>query len=482
MRRIYKKASIVNIWLGDEADDSNLAMKVLVDIGKVHKRAPGEKDDEYPHHDAKQKECNWNALYALLRRPWWQRSWIRQEVALARRTTLHCGEQSCELNVVFSGVDALNYVEGSLGFEAPYKDRSSSVYDGAIWLPHYRHAGLLSRLLRDTNRGNSFTNLTGLLLHTRFCKATDPHDKVFSMLGLVDPDECNLRADYRAEVRHVFMSAAKAVLMKEGGLHILAASQNPERTNGPSWMPNLLEDWKAEPFQPGLSRSTGGSTSGCVKFDGDTLLVKGHTFDSIATISPAFVRQDSTSEDLDEIYSAWQGLVSELLNDGKVAANISRILENDLTGLYAKDRNWVYFLSAGTYPSQSSPMSREGDFLPLSENDLRKEKDTMDFKLVQAYFLPEDFYRNVHPKRNIRAVMRKFGPGRRLAITRTGAPVWVPADTKVGDVVAQFQSALFAYIMREEKNAGEYGLVGEAYVPKYFLTDYFVDDGYLRII
>src|SRR5437667_6878010 len=36
----------------------------------------------------------WAALSALMRRPWFSRCWIIQEIALAKSATLHCGKDS----------------------------------------------------------------------------------------------------------------------------------------------------------------------------------------------------------------------------------------------------------------------------------------------------------------------------------------------------------------------------------------------------
>lgn len=42
---------------------------------------------------AKGVERDWKALDALLKRPWFNRRWVIQEIALAPTATVHCGEQ-----------------------------------------------------------------------------------------------------------------------------------------------------------------------------------------------------------------------------------------------------------------------------------------------------------------------------------------------------------------------------------------------------
>lgn len=89
MRRIYKLAVSVQVWLCEEADDSSVAIDLLNTLGAPPKRAPGEKTIQYPSFTEDEIIRNWNALRALFKRPWWERVWIRQKIAL--KITVSCG-------------------------------------------------------------------------------------------------------------------------------------------------------------------------------------------------------------------------------------------------------------------------------------------------------------------------------------------------------------------------------------------------------
>jgi hypothetical protein len=71
MRRIYKRASSVQVWLGEEADDSGIAMNLLSILGAPPMRAPGQKELSYPPVTTEEVKRNWAALQALFNRPWW---------------------------------------------------------------------------------------------------------------------------------------------------------------------------------------------------------------------------------------------------------------------------------------------------------------------------------------------------------------------------------------------------------------------------
>ncbi|KAF9875711.1 heterokaryon incompatibility protein [Colletotrichum karsti] len=98
MRDIYAAAWQVVVWLGPEADDSELAMSALSWIA-ARNRTPSPYDGFYREStkiDARPlfiiwgtfksplKKAVYKALFSLLSRPYWQRMWILQEVAMAR--------------------------------------------------------------------------------------------------------------------------------------------------------------------------------------------------------------------------------------------------------------------------------------------------------------------------------------------------------------------------------------------------------------
>ena len=87
MGQIYRNATSVSVWLGEHCDDSELAMRFIQDtIPTPGTSSSITSSPEYA------KE--WEAVAALLRRPWFSRRWSVQEISLARRATVHCGADS----------------------------------------------------------------------------------------------------------------------------------------------------------------------------------------------------------------------------------------------------------------------------------------------------------------------------------------------------------------------------------------------------
>jgi hypothetical protein len=84
MAEIYSEASNVCVWLGTEANNSDKALKFIDRVLNL------DEIDQLVTDEFKAEE--WHAFSELIRRPWFNRRWIVQEVAMAKRATMHCGE------------------------------------------------------------------------------------------------------------------------------------------------------------------------------------------------------------------------------------------------------------------------------------------------------------------------------------------------------------------------------------------------------
>lgn len=104
MAQIYKSARRVVVWLGDsgEEDNSGLALQTLDYLGRqVIVTQDGwiftapDADEPYwceGRHPLPYKEDQWIAISHILRRPWFTRVWIIQEIQLANSSAiLQCG-------------------------------------------------------------------------------------------------------------------------------------------------------------------------------------------------------------------------------------------------------------------------------------------------------------------------------------------------------------------------------------------------------
>lgn len=80
---IFSQAKNVCVWLGPAAENSDEAMDFVDQVSHL-----GRLDQLVSDPDSID---NWKALAALMRRPWFSRRWIIQEIAFARQATVYCG-------------------------------------------------------------------------------------------------------------------------------------------------------------------------------------------------------------------------------------------------------------------------------------------------------------------------------------------------------------------------------------------------------
>jgi hypothetical protein len=85
MGQIFKGARKVTVWLGEDYDDSKAGMQLAKQLLSIARYQPvsglGSADLE-THGLPKQGHRRWTALLQILRRPWFWRTWVVQEVVL----------------------------------------------------------------------------------------------------------------------------------------------------------------------------------------------------------------------------------------------------------------------------------------------------------------------------------------------------------------------------------------------------------------
>ncbi|KAK3984187.1 ankyrin repeat-containing domain protein [Cladorrhinum sp. PSN332] len=185
MARIYAQATRVVVWLGEAAGDSDQA------LDRIQAAA------ESPAQPSFQE----TAIFALLRRSWFQRVWVLQEVAAARHILLKCGQLEVDGYAFCLGLSALNHLSLSATTYA-----AAFLMRGSIF--RSRRVNIASTV--DQPQGRRFSlNIRPLselidMYHTR--EATDLRDKVYALLGMCTDNlsETEISANYQIPWQQVF--------------------------------------------------------------------------------------------------------------------------------------------------------------------------------------------------------------------------------------------------------------------------------------
>ncbi|CAI6332876.1 unnamed protein product [Periconia digitata] len=202
------------------------------------------------------------ALRTFFQRPWWQRIWIFQELVLAKKAVLVCGEMTMPWNDFHRAVgiiavlcmdEAQELKKGNRAYVSPnHRSRLLKDIQDLVW-----PVGIM-QVYRDKRATNSPISLEALLWTTSAFKATDGRDKVYAVLGLVNDDpEINevIRPDYSISTDTLYRKVALYIIEHHQDLRVL---ENEFDNTGKcskngvlcleSWMPDFNHRLKGIPI------------------------------------------------------------------------------------------------------------------------------------------------------------------------------------------------------------------------------------------
>ena len=96
MRIIYGNARSVIGWLGETDEQSGKAFDLIESLSTAWSKGFGEELEHRLREDPKYLGFgNWSALHEIMKRPYWSRLWIIQEIVLGSSSAvLYCGNRS----------------------------------------------------------------------------------------------------------------------------------------------------------------------------------------------------------------------------------------------------------------------------------------------------------------------------------------------------------------------------------------------------
>ncbi|XDG07219.1 hypothetical protein ABKA04_006834 [Annulohypoxylon sp. FPYF3050] len=255
MKEIYNTAWHVVIWLGPEADHSDLAMLALRYMSvesergdvleKLYKRVEFYvvrlpfMQWKHEHKSLLIRKGVLNALHHLLSRPYWRRLWIIQEVVLgSRNSPVLCGGSSILIRDIFKSLQVMKGDGDALGQYIIMAARGSSslklkwnllmddTYEISEKLWERPVAMAILQAL-DTNLATTNRGVYDALLLSREAKATDERDRVYGILGLPHLARLvKIHPDYNLTAPQTF-TLFSARLLSSGNLNGLRLVNSP---------------------------------------------------------------------------------------------------------------------------------------------------------------------------------------------------------------------------------------------------------------
>lgn len=275
MTQIYQKAKRVAIWLGPEADDSELALALIQKVGTGTK---------LPSHIDKQTaspftKAHLAATAALFDRDYWYRLWVVQEVFNAREIAVYCGRSVLPWSCFKETSEVLRNSKTILYRNFPIGTRSEHYYfkNSNLSVPQaLRYQGPTSFLelgspseLHDLEKKKDEVVFKRLLEVMKMCRrklSSDPKDKVFGVLGVLPTTiREEIQIDYGCSVKDVYINIVDILLRTTGSLDIICeAIHFPPHANNvsiPSWVP----DWSHVPDSKSIGEECRFSASGTTR-------------------------------------------------------------------------------------------------------------------------------------------------------------------------------------------------------------------------
>jgi hypothetical protein len=250
MDDIYRSAQRVQMWLGlpPEKPKRKPDVRLFDFISQI-----AYADDEVPF-DAPPivrmamslrslNKKHFEAMEWVTSREYFRRAWVLQEIALAKCPLLYCGSDSLHWDT-FMKAFALLMDAGIAHLVAPL----STEFPLAIESTRESLTSVEEGREEEKGKEKRESMLSLLVLH-RWRLATDPKDKIYSLLGLAKdagPAGLNLRPDYSLSVADAYESLVRTLLDANGNLDVITVAGIPgERPGAPDGLPSWVPDWSS---------------------------------------------------------------------------------------------------------------------------------------------------------------------------------------------------------------------------------------------
>ncbi|KAH7370435.1 heterokaryon incompatibility protein-domain-containing protein [Rhexocercosporidium sp. MPI-PUGE-AT-0058] len=436
---IYGQAERVITWVGLDSDGGSLLAMSFVE--KIYEEVfPDGPDNDaemrkYPMHrltNDPTNKCKWEALAHFCNRRYWTRRWIIQEIALASRCVIQCGDKTLDWDK-FQAV--------CLEIVRPSDLRNE--FAAGVQLVTSIGQSLAVTYAKLRSQRTKVHSLQFLLEAFEQARCKEPKDKIFAILGLIDHSSREtLVADYKKSLFELWVDVVWFMLPDyesktplgrrylEFPKSIVRISQCVQRNLG-----DVSRDIERDVLEA-LSASLPVSRSVAP----GVTLIQGLMGGTITHLHPYSEHLSAT-----EVADEFRGLPSYHYRPNRTLRRTA-ILQQGLTTIDDADKQRVL-----SFSSRISYGMMSWDPLPYEARD---EAQVSDGGILAGAH-------GRHPiRRNSLEVQR---PGNmQLFLSKSGMMGLVPSETKAGDMICHFLNCDVAAVIRREGD--KFLFVGRALV------------------
>ncbi|EKG21981.1 Heterokaryon incompatibility [Macrophomina phaseolina MS6] len=184
MSEIYNGAKRVCIWLGPAGENSNTAMDFVHECLNL---------DDFDRRFNQEFSEKWHAVSNLLRRPWFSRRWIVQELARARKAEVYCGDHMpIQWQDFADGVSLMSSYQKDIKrvfFESQQFGHHPDFVGDLQELAAVKLIHIVNNVFRKSDNGEvieELLSLDALMSSLPAFEASDPRDVMYAILWLAN--------------------------------------------------------------------------------------------------------------------------------------------------------------------------------------------------------------------------------------------------------------------------------------------------------
>lgn len=293
MAIIFGRATHVLIWLGPQDSRPHDVFRMLYTLAKlwiwreVKKAREGElRPLSWTNVDMIEMialqpwdDDLWLAIYELVNRSYFRRTWIVQEVAVANNPRVLCGPSEMSWT-------HFSYAAAYLSKSLYHLHQNSS--DAGL----ARISAITT--MRSAYQSGAMIELADVCVTSQTLQATHGQDKVYGFLGLLRSKTKSatlhdlLRVDYNLPAQVVYLQAAQCSILESQDLRICHykafLSERPVESS--SWAPDWSVDLSlAQTIALRPHNKIQGQIKGSISFESDIIRVPGYQIDRISCVS-----------------------------------------------------------------------------------------------------------------------------------------------------------------------------------------------------
>ncbi|KAF1932475.1 HET-domain-containing protein [Didymella exigua CBS 183.55] len=300
MGLIYRMAAHVLVWIGPEDETTSTAVETIerlspgVILSSDHRNCdtiPGSEAAVVRYHLATSTltSRHWLALSSLIQRPWFRRLWIRQEVLLASKVLLRCGNTEIDWAKLEK---VIIFVEHKVSRE--HISASDILYCRSLF-PYVGSDSLVYTLHRSS-----------------LCGHTDPRDLIYANLSTSTAmKQLQIEPDYDASIAHVYKDMVCKYMQRFKSLELLRSCDLPSLEEGfKSFVPYFGKP-KSESRLFAVFAHAGSRQSFSIA-DNENIVVKGRIVTTVQTVSgsrkpfPRHTHDGDNFMEIIETYRHWE--------------------------------------------------------------------------------------------------------------------------------------------------------------------------------